>query len=273
MFTGIVEEVGVVREAREVGGDLRVTIAARGTLDGLAIGDSVACSGCCLTVVERDDASFSVELSRETVAKTSPRWHVGGRLNLERATMLGDRLGGHLVSGHVEGTGSVLAIEVQPGAHVVTVRAPRRLARYLIPKGSVTVDGVSLTVVDVGGPGGSRADLPATDFTLWLIPHTLAVTTLGDLAPGDEVNLEADLIAKYLERLAGMQAEDATEGTAPDPQQALTERVGGAGRVAVPKPNPPPPGPPEPPLPHPPAPPDAPPLPDTPTPAHEGGAS
>jgi riboflavin synthase len=271
MFTGIVEEVGVVRDAREAGGDLKVTIAARSTLEGLAIGDSVACSGCCLTVVERDDAAFTVELSRETVAKTSPRWHVGGRLNLERATVLGDRLGGHLVSGHVEGTGSVLAIEVQPGAHVVTVRAPRRLARYLIPKGSVTVDGVSLTVVDVGGPGGSRDDLPATDFTLWLIPHTLAVTTLGELAPGDEVNLEADLIAKYLERLAGMQAEE--EGAASGPQrvhEAAAERA--PARADVPDPPPPPPGPPEPPLPQPPAPPGAPPVPDTPTPAREAGA-
>jgi riboflavin synthase len=267
MFTGIVEEVGVVREAREVAGDLRVTIAAEGVLDDLSIGDSVACSGCCLTVVERDDASFSVELSRETVAKTAPRWHAGGRVNLERATPLGERLGGHLVSGHVEGTGTVLAVDVQPGAHVVTVRAPRPLARYLIPKGSVTVDGVSLTVVDVGGPGGSRDDLPATDFTLWLIPHTLAVTTLGDLAVGDLVNLEADLLAKYLERLALVRAEE--EGDAAGAW--ILGGTAGRPRSDVPRPPPPPPGPGAPPLPDPPAPPPAPPLPEGP--AGEGGHS
>jgi riboflavin synthase len=202
MFTGIVEEVGVVREAHDTGGDLRVRIEARAVLEDARIGDSIAVSGCCLTVVARDAGTFDVELSKETVAKTAPRWHAGARVNLERATRLGERLGGHLVSGHVEGTGEVLRVEAQPGAHVLLVRAPERLARYLIPKGSLTVDGVSLTVVDVGGPAGSDPDLPVTDFTLWLIPHTLEVTTLGELEVGDRVNLEADLIAKYLERLA-----------------------------------------------------------------------
>jgi riboflavin synthase len=202
MFTGIVEEVGVVRGAHDAGGDLRVRIEAQAVLEDARLGDSIAVSGCCLTVVARDATAFEVELSKETVAKTAPRWHVGARVNLERATRLGDRLGGHLVSGHVEGTGDVLRIEAQPGAHVLLMRASRSLARYLIPKGSLTVDGVSLTVVDVGGPAGSDSQLPATDFSLWLIPHTLQVTTLGELAVGDSVNLEADLIAKYLERLA-----------------------------------------------------------------------
>jgi riboflavin synthase len=253
MFTGIVEETGTVREVSRRGGDLRVAIAAEAVLGDARLGDSVAVSGCCLTVVALHADAFEVELSRETVDKTAPRWRRGARVNLERATRLGDRLGGHLVSGHVEGTGRVLSIDAQPGAHVITVRAPETIARYLIPKGSVTVDGVSLTVVDVGGPGGSSATLPATDFTLWLIPHTLAVTTLGDLAPGDLVNLEADLVAKYLERLVGMGAERADAADAPRLDAAVVARL--------PDPPPPPPGPDAPPIPdtpHPPAPPPVP---------------
>lgn len=203
MFTGIVEDVGTIRAVQDDGGDLRLRIEAGAVLQGARIGDSIAVSGCCLTLVAVDGDAFEVELSKETVAKTAPRWHVHARVNLERAVKLGDRLGGHLVSGHVEGTGEVTSIDAQPGAFVVGVRAPEHMARYLIPKGSVTVDGVSLTVVDLGGPGGTRDDLAASEFTLWLIPHTLDVTTFGDLRPGDHVNLEADLIAKHLERLAG----------------------------------------------------------------------
>jgi riboflavin synthase len=203
MFTGIVEEVGTVRAVHDDGGDLRLRIEAGAVLEGARIGDSIAVSGCCLTLVAVAGDAFEVELSKETVAKTAPRWSEGARVNLERAVRLGDRLGGHLVSGHVEGAGVVTAIDAQPGAYVIGVRAPDEMARYLIPKGSVTVDGVSLTVVDLGGPGGTRDDLAASEFTLWLIPHTLDVTTFGDLRVGDLVNLEPDLIAKHLERLAG----------------------------------------------------------------------
>lgn len=203
MFTGIVEEVGTVRSARARGGDLRLRIEAALVPSDLAVGDSVSVSGCCLTAVTVDERGFEVELSRETVAKTAPRWTEGARINLERALALGGRLGGHLVSGHVEGVGTVAAVSREPGAYVVTVRAPHRLARYLIPKGSVTVDGVSLTVVDLGGPAGTSDALDANVFTLWLIPHTLEATTLGRLAAGDRVNLETDPIAKYAERLAG----------------------------------------------------------------------
>jgi len=202
MFTGIVEEVGRVLRASDEGGDLRLRVGASAVLDGARIGDSIAVSGCCLTLVAIDGDAFEVELSKETVAKTAPRWHDGASVNLERAVRLGDRLGGHLVSGHVEATGEVRGVRSEPGAHIVTIRAPDALGRYLIPKGSVTVDGVSLTVVDLGGPGGTRDDLAPGEFTLWLIPHTLHVTTLGELQPGDRVNLEADLIAKHLERLA-----------------------------------------------------------------------
>jgi riboflavin synthase len=208
VFTGIVEEVGRVRAVHDEGGHLRLRIEAGAVLEGGRVGDSIAVSGCCLTLVTVSATSFEVELSKETVAKTAPRWHVGADVNLERAVRLGDRLGGHLVSGHVEGTGEITRIDVEPGAHVMAVRAPDHLARYLIPKGSVTVDGVSLTVVDLGGPGGTRGDVGPGDFTLWLIPHTLQVTTLGELRVGDLVNLEADLIAKHLERLAGFTTRD-----------------------------------------------------------------
>ncbi len=126
---------------------------------------------------------------------------MGARLNLERAMQASSRFGGHIVSGHVEGVGEVLGVRNEPGAYVVTVRAPETMGRYFIAKGSVTVDGVSLTLVDVGGPGGSQPELGANEFTLWLIPHTLSVTTLSELKKGSRVNLEPDLIAKYVERL------------------------------------------------------------------------
>ncbi len=215
MFTGIVEEMGTIDRVAPApaasgaqGGDVRVRIAADAILSDLRPGDSVSVSGCCLTAVIFDEAGFEVELSRETLAKTAPRWHPGARVNLERALPADGRFGGHVVSGHVEGVGRVLAVERAPGAYVVTVRAPEALSRYLIPKGSVSVDGVSLTVVDVGGPAGSSGELATNEFTLWLIPHTLDVTTLGDLEAGSEVNLEADLMAKYLERMMLLREEE-----------------------------------------------------------------
>jgi riboflavin synthase len=208
MFTGIVEEVGRVAWARDTGGadgaSVRVRIDAAHVMSDLAVGASIAVSGCCLTVVALDADGFEVELSRETIAKTAPRWSAGATANLERAMGAADRFGGHIVTGHVGGTGEVVAIEVQPGAHVVTVRAPDAFARYLVPKGSITVDGVSMTVVDVGGPAGSSAELGPATFTLWLIPHTLLVTTLGELAAGDLVNLEPDALARHVERLLAL---------------------------------------------------------------------
>ncbi len=207
MFTGIVEEVGKILKVTDTGGDLRLTVGAKTVLEGLKIGDSVAVSGCCLTAVTKSEKGFEVELSKETVQKTAPRWEQEKNVNLERAMRLSDRLGGHIVSGHVEATGTVLAVTAEPGAYIMTVRADPNIAKYLIPKGSITVDGVSLTLVDVGGPGGSSPKLAAEEFTLWLIPHTLSVTTLGELQPGDTVNLEADLVAKYVERLTLLQKE------------------------------------------------------------------
>lgn len=204
MFTGIVEEVGRIACAEPDGGNLRVTVEAKEIVSDLAIGDSIAVSGCCLTVVRFDGSSFDVELSKETRAKTAPRWKPGAQVNLERAMEAKGRFGGHIVSGHVEGVGEVVEVTAGPGAFVMTVRAPRAMGRYLIPKGSITVDGVSLTVVDVGGPAGSREDFAPEVFSLWIIPHTLTATTLGALKAGSSVNLEADVVAKYLERLVMM---------------------------------------------------------------------
>ncbi len=210
MFSGIVEEIGRVVWTRPTGGadggDLRARVHAREVLADLDVGDSIAVSGCCLTAVAVDSEGFEVELSRETLAKTAPRWRAGSTVNLERALAADGRFGGHIVTGHVEGVGTVTGLREEPGAFVVSVRAPDTLARYLIAKGSVTIDGVSLTVVDVGGPAGSSAELAPSEFTLWLIPHTLHATTLGELAPGAMVNVETDVLARYAERLAAVRA-------------------------------------------------------------------
>lgn len=200
MFTGIIEQVGRVARTVESGGNLTVTIQPARMWDDLQLGESIAVGGTCLTVTGWDERGFSVDLSRETLAKTAPHWQEGRAVNLERAMTAQARFGGHIVSGHVDGVGEILSVQAAPGAYTMTVRAPVHLARYLVPKGSVTVDGVSLTVVDVGGPAG-RPELRPDEFTLWLVPHTLEVTTLHTWAAGTRVNLEADQLAKYLERL------------------------------------------------------------------------
>ncbi|WP_084543000.1 riboflavin synthase [Deinococcus murrayi] len=223
MFTGIVEQVGRVTHAAEVGGTLTLKVTPERMWPDLTLGESVACAGTCLTVTGWDETGFTVDLSRETLQKTAPHhWQVGARLNLERAMTAAGRFGGHVVSGHVDGTGEILERREDPGAYTLRVRAPAHLARYLVPKGSVTVDGVSLTVVDTGGPGGSRADLAPDEFTLWLVPHTLEVTTLGDWRPGTVVNLEADQMAKYVERLLafGVSRGPAVEGSRAAPPPA-----------------------------------------------------
>ncbi len=208
MFTGIVTAVGTVAKV-EQRGDLRVTIACPYDPAEIAIGASIACSGVCLTVVdrgalrqaqdERDGAWFAVDVSGESVGRTAPRWREGARLNLEQALRLGDELGGHIVTGHVDGVGEVLGLCPQGDSVRVGIAVPRELAPYLAPKGSITVDGVSLTVNEV-------ADQPdgACHFALNLIPHTAEVTTLGALAPGDRVNLEIDVLARYLKRMQSL---------------------------------------------------------------------
>jgi riboflavin synthase len=188
MFTGIIEELG---EAREIA-DGRIVIACSVVPVDSPIGSSIAVNGVCLTVVENDGRSLAFDLSPETVARTSlERLRPGAPVNLERPVTLATRLGGHIVQGHVDGVGAVRGVERNGAGAELVVETPDGLVRYLVDKGSVAVDGVSLTV----------AGLDDREFTVALVPHTLEVTTLGALAPGDAVNLEVDVIAKYVERL------------------------------------------------------------------------
>lgn len=195
MFTGIIQAVGHVSHLVETsGGDARVTVAAAGLdLSEAHLGDSIACNGVCLTVVEKTADSFSVDVSGETFSCTVG-FAPGDRLNLEMAMRLSDRLGGHLVSGHVDGVGEVrhfAPVASGDGSWRLDVRAPGQMGRYLAPKGSIAVNGVSLTVNKVQG----------NDFSINLIPHTLEQTMLKELRVGDRVNLEADMLARYADRL------------------------------------------------------------------------
>ena len=204
MFTGIVTAIGTVSSV-EQRGDLRVTVACPYDPAQIAIGASIACSGVCLTVIDRGgsvgDAWFAVDVSDESVSCTAPRWHAGARLNLEQALRLGDELGGHIVTGHVDGVGRIVAKRSEGDSLRVEIAAPAALAPYLATKGSITVDGVSLTVnAVVDDPDGTCR------FTLNLIPHTGEVTTLGALVEGDTVNLEIDVLARYLKRMESLRA-------------------------------------------------------------------
>ena len=205
MFTGIVTAIGTIQNV-EQRGDLHVTIACPFDPASIAIGASIACSGVCLTVVDRGgqpgDAWFTVDVSAETVSRTARgMWHEGRRINLEPSLKLGDEMGGHIVSGHVDAVGKIADWEPVGDSTSLTVRAPAELAPFIAPKGSITVDGVSLTVNEV-------ADRPdrTVDFGLNVIPHTSEVTTLGELAQGAEVNLEIDTVARYLKRLESLRA-------------------------------------------------------------------
>ncbi|MDE2487680.1 MAG: riboflavin synthase [Alphaproteobacteria bacterium] len=191
MFTGIVTDVGRVRAVHETSRDRRFEIETRFDLADVDIGASISHAGCCLTVVEKGQGWFAVEVSGETLAVTTlADWREGRRVNLERAARVGDELGGHIVSGHVDGVGEVLSVESEGGSHRVRIRAPRPLHRFIAPKGSVAVEGVSLTVNEV------EDDV----FGVNLIPHTWEVTTLGELRVGSRVNLEIDMLARYLAR-------------------------------------------------------------------------
>ncbi|MDO8380148.1 riboflavin synthase [Phenylobacterium sp.] len=191
MFTGIVTDVGRVRAVRETNRDLRFEIETKFDLSTVDIGASISHAGCCLTVVEKADGWFAVEVSGETLSLTTlADWKEGRPVNLERAARVGDELGGHIVSGHVDGIGEVISIESEGGSHRVRVRVPRPLHRFIAPKGSITVEGVSLTVNEV------EDDV----FGVNLIPHTWDVTTLGTLEVGSRVNLEIDMLARYLAR-------------------------------------------------------------------------
>lgn len=193
MFTGIVEELGCVREVMPREGGARLEIAATTVLSDAVIGASIAVNGCCLTVVELGDGWWAADAVTETLERTSlGSLHDGDPVNLERPVRLADRLGGHLVQGHVDGVGTIALREpLADGSTRVAIRAPQDLLRYIVEKGSITVDGISLTVAAVRGDG----------FEVAVIPHTLAVTTLGTKQPGAAVNLEVDVLAKYVERL------------------------------------------------------------------------
>jgi riboflavin synthase len=191
MFTGIVTDVGRIRSLRETNRDLRVEVETAYDLTTVPIGASICHAGCCLTVVDKGDTWFAAEVSRESLAMSNlGAWRVGDPVNLERPTRVGDELGGHIVSGHVDGVGEVLSIEPEVGSHRVTIRAPEPLHRLIARKGSVAVDGVSLTVNEVEGD----------TFGVNIIPHTWEVTTLGRLKAGDKVNLEIDMLARYMAR-------------------------------------------------------------------------
>ncbi len=192
MFTGLIEEVGTVRSVAVDGERARLVIDATLVTDGLPLGASVAVDGACVTATDVTDTGFAVDLMRETLRVTSlGHLAVGTRVNLERALRVGDRLGGHLVQGHVDGIGEVIDVAEVPGTRTVRLRIPVDLTRYLVRKGSLCVAGVSLTV----------GDIDADVVTLGLIPHTLAWTNLGDLEPSSRVNLEVDVVAKYVERM------------------------------------------------------------------------
>lgn len=193
MFTGIVEELGRVRAVTPNAGGARIEIAAATVLDDATIGASIAVNGCCLTIVELGDERWSADAVVETLARTNlGDLAAGDPVNLERPVRLADRLGGHLVQGHVDATGAVVAREPQSdGSERFRFAAPPDVLRYVVHKGSITVDGISLTVAAVGDDA----------FEVAVIPHTLAVTTLGARAIGARVNLEVDLVAKYVERM------------------------------------------------------------------------
>lgn len=202
MFTGIVSDIGTVTGIARTG-DTRVVIETGYDTAGVDLGASIACSGVCLTVVEKGVGEkgrgwFAVDASAETLARTAPdQWQEGARLNLERALRLGDELGGHIVTGHVDGVGEVVDVRPEGDSRRIAIRVPSALAPLVAGKGSVTVDGVSLTVNEVADEGGEVG----TTVSVNVIPHTQGATTLGDLAPGRQVNIEIDVLARYLQRM------------------------------------------------------------------------
>jgi len=195
MFTGIVTDIGTIQKTEERG-DLRARILCSYDMSGVDLGASIASDGVCLTVVAKGDDWYDVDISAETVSKTTlDGWKAGKRVNLERALKLGDELGGHIVSGHVDGLATITKMQDDGDSTRVTLTAPKDLAKFIAQKGSVTLNGASLTVNDVTG----------CDFDINFIPHTKTHTTWGDAAVGDRVNLEIDTLARYVARLAEMQ--------------------------------------------------------------------
>jgi riboflavin synthase len=196
MFTGIVSDVGTVRSA-EQRGDLRLQIACGYDMDTVELGASIACAGVCLTVVDKGRDWFAVDLSAETVARTSAdRWREGARVNLERSLHLGDELGGHIVTGHVDAVAQVVGTCAEGDSTRIGLSVPRALGPMIAPKGSMALDGVSLTVNDV-----RDAEDGSTHFSVNIIPHTAQHTTLSSVAQGQQLNVEVDVLARYIERM------------------------------------------------------------------------
>ena len=196
MFTGIVTDVGTVRSA-EQRGDLRLVVGTAYDLDTVDLGASISCSGVCLTVVDKGEDWFAVDVSGETSSKTAAdRWREGARLNLERALRLGDELGGHIVTGHVDAVATVVGTCPEGDSTRVGISAPKSLAPMIAPKGSITLDGVSLTVNDV-----REAEDGSVHFSVNIIPHTALHTTLGQLGQGQQLNVEIDVLARYIDRM------------------------------------------------------------------------
>lgn len=201
MFTGIVTDIGTVRTA-EQRGDLRLVIGTSYDLATVDLGASISCSGVCLTVVDKGDSWFAVDVSGETLSKTaSNHWREGAKLNLERALRLGDELGGHIVTGHVDAVAEVVGTCPEGDSTRIGVSVPRDLAPMIAPKGSITLDGVSLTVNNVRG-----AEDGSTHFSVNIIPHTAQHTTLGGLSSGQQLNVEVDVLARYIDRMLAVRA-------------------------------------------------------------------
>jgi len=201
MFTGIVTDVGTVRSA-EQRGDLRLVIATGYDLDTVELGASIACSGACLTVVDKGEDWFAVDVSGETVSKTAAEhWREGSLLNLERPLRLGDEIGGHIVTGHVDAVGEAVTVTPQGDSKRVEVAVPRALGPMIAAKGSVALDGVSMTVNEVW------EESAATHFSVNVIPHTAQHTTFGALAPGRQLNVEIDVLARYIDRMVAARSQ------------------------------------------------------------------
>jgi riboflavin synthase len=202
MFTGIVTDVGTVRSV-EQRGDLRLQVQTGYDLDTVDLGASIACSGVCLTVVDKGEDWFAVDVSAETVSRTAAdQWREGARLNLERSLRLGDELGGHIVTGHVDAVAEVVGVCPEGDSTRIGVSVPRALGPMIAPKGSISLDGVSLTVNDV-----RDAEDGTTHFSINIIPHTAQNTTLGEIKPGRQLNVEVDVLARYIDRMLAARAQ------------------------------------------------------------------
>jgi len=213
MFTGIVEELGTVEAVEDQGDAIRLTVRAATVLEDAGLGDSISVNGCCLTVTTHDGELWTADVMQETLDKTSLQGVLpGDRVNLERAVTADKRLGGHIVQGHVDAVGHVVRREPSEHWELIEVSMPAALGKYLVDKGSITVDGVSLTVVEAG----------PESFTVSLIPETLARTTLGLRQPGDRVNLEVDVLAKHVEKLLAARLDAVTTSPGTAPNQGVT---------------------------------------------------